>query len=142
MSILNSNNGNSTKLRKSMARIVYERECGKITGLDMTANSTGILHQGKDLVLTGPPSYSITFIEVKVWTWHKERDLIDGSTDKGESVTDAIGDIIAALINLAHRGNIRLIKALTHAYMDIKDRKARMVDGVFVKEDDLLETLD
>jgi len=108
----------------------------------MTANSTGILHQGKDLVLTGPPSYSITFIEVKVWTWHKERDLIDGSTDKGESVTDAIGDIIAALINLAHRGNIRLIKALTHAYMDIKDRKARMVDGVFVKEDDLLETLD
>ena len=69
---------------------------------------------------------------------HEVRELSD-HVCKGESVNDDIGDIIVVLIN---SNNIQLVEALTHAYIDIRARKGRMIGGVFVKEDDLQETLD
>ena len=53
------------------------------------------------------------------------------SYDEG---TDAIGDILVVLINIAERRGVTLEQCLEHAYNDIKDRKGKMVDGVFVKE--------
>ena len=38
------------------------------------------------------------------------------------------------LINIAERNGLSLFDCLSHAYNDIKDRKGKMVDGVFVKE--------
>ena len=85
--------------------------------------------------------------------WHKHRNLIDGSTDKdqylklvsevgelgdsiakGEDIKDDIGDILVVLVNIATRNNTTLSSCLRVAYEDIKDRKGKMVDGVFVKE--------
>ena len=85
--------------------------------------------------------------------WHKDRNLIDGSTDKAQmnklyeevkelnesvyyrkSPIDDIGDIIVVLINIAERNGLTILECLEHAYNDIKDRKGKMVDGVFVKE--------
>ena len=89
----------------------------------------------------------------KVKQWHYDRNLIEGSTDKAqmnklyeevkelnESVyyrknpIDDIGDIMVVLINIAERNGLTLEQCLEHAYNDIKDRKGKMVDGVFVKE--------
>lgn len=89
----------------------------------------------------------------KVKQWHYDRNLIEGSTDKAQmnklyeevkelnesvyyrkSPIDDIGDIIVVLINIAERNGLTLEQCLTHAYNDIKDRKGKMVDGVFVKE--------
>ena len=87
--------------------------------------------------------------------WHRDRNLIDGATDKdqlakliqemgelsdnickGRGVADDIGDMIVVLINIAERNNLALTECVNHAYNDIKDRKGKMIDGIFVKEGD------
>lgn len=88
--------------------------------------------------------------------WHHDRNLIEGSDDKsqfakliqeagelsdnickGKDIADDIGDIIVVLINIAERNNLTIEQCLEKAWDDIKDRKGKMVDGVFVKEGDL-----
>ena len=87
--------------------------------------------------------------------WHRDRNLIDGATDKdqlakliqemgelsdnickGRDVADDIGDMVVVLINIAERNNLSLTECVNHAYNDIKDRKGKMIDGIFVKEGD------
>jgi NTP pyrophosphatase (non-canonical NTP hydrolase) len=89
----------------------------------------------------------------KVERWHIDRNLIRGSTDKDqvlklmqelgelsdsvckdECMLDDIGDILVILINICTRNNVTLEDCLLTAYRDIKDRKGKMVDGVFVKD--------
>ena len=91
----------------------------------------------------------------KIAIWHHDRNLIDGATDKdqvckliqevgelsdnvckGKDVRDDIGDIIVVLINIAERNDVSIMECLEVAYNDIKDRKGRMVDGIFIKESD------
>ena len=88
--------------------------------------------------------------------WHIARNLIEGATDKdqlakliqemgelsdnickGRDIKDDIGDIIVVLINIAERNGISLTECVSTAYEDIKDRKGKMIDGVFIKESDL-----
>ena len=89
--------------------------------------------------------------------WHHDRNLIEGSTDKdqylkliqeagelsdsickGKDIRDDIGDMMVVLINIMARKNLSMEECLQVAYDDIKDRKGRMIDGVFVKESDLV----
>jgi len=89
----------------------------------------------------------------KIRQWHHDRNLIEGSTDtaqftklleevtelrsnivSGKDIRDDVGDIIVVLINLCERNNLTLAECLEVAYNDIKDRKGKMVDGIFVKE--------
>ena len=97
----------------------------------------------------------ITYCE-KIKQWHHDRNLIAGSDDKsqfakliqeagelsdnickGRDVRDDIGDMIVVLINIAERNNVTLTECCKVAYNDIKHRKGKMIDGVFVKEADL-----
>ena len=48
--------------------------------------------------------------------------------------SEAIGDIIVVLINIATRNNLTLEQCLEVAYNDIKHRTGKMVGGVFVKD--------
>ena len=92
----------------------------------------------------------------RVELWHIERNLIDGSTDqaqfvklieesgelagniaRGKDVRDDIGDMMVVLVNIALRNGYDLYECLEVAWDDIKDRKGKMVDGVFIKESDL-----
>lgn len=87
--------------------------------------------------------------------WHRDRNLIDGSSDKdqfmkllqevgelsdslckGKDFRDDIGDIMVVLINILVRNGVTIDECLEIAYNDIKDRKGKMVDGVFIKEGD------
>ena len=87
--------------------------------------------------------------------WHHDRNLIDGSTDKDQymkliqeagelsdslckdkDIRDDIGDIMVVLINIMVRNNLTMSECLSTAYHDIKDRKGKMIDGIFVKEGD------
>jgi hypothetical protein len=54
---------------------------------------------------------------------------------KGKDMKDDIGDIMVVLINIMERNNYSLTDCLETAWDDIKDRKGRMVDGIFVKEE-------
>ena len=85
--------------------------------------------------------------------WHRRRNLIRGSDDKsqalkllqelgelsdsickGNDIKDDIGDMLVVMINICERNKTSLEECLQLAYDDIKDRRGRMVDGVFVKE--------
>ena len=91
----------------------------------------------------------------KTSQWHHDRNLIDGATSKdqvlkliqemgelsdnvckGNDIRDDLGDMMVVMINIMKRNNITMEECLTVAYDDIKDRKGRMVDGIFVKEGD------
>ncbi|MBC8302671.1 MAG: MazG-like family protein [Pelagibacterales bacterium] len=93
--------------------------------------------------------------EELIGQWHRDRNLIDGSTDKdqymkliqeagelsdslckGKDIRDDIGDMMVVLINIMVRNNLTIKECLSVAYDDIKNRKGKMVDGVFVKEGD------
>ena len=92
----------------------------------------------------------------KVVGWHHDRNLIDGSSDKdqtlkllqelgelsdsvckGKDIKDDIGDMLVVMLNITSRNNISLSECLAKAWEDIKDRKGKMIDGIFVKEADL-----
>ena len=45
--------------------------------------------------------------------------------------------MIVVLINIAERNKVTLEECLLKAWDDIKDRKGKMVDGIFIKEGDL-----
>ena len=91
----------------------------------------------------------------RIKQWHYDRNLIDGANDKdqlakliqemgelsdnickGKDIRDDIGDIIVVLINIAERNGLSITECVSTAYNDIKDRKGKMVDGIFVKEGD------
>jgi hypothetical protein len=93
---------------------------------------------------------------IKVAGWHHERNLIAGSTDqaqfvklmeeggelaghiaRGKDIRDDIGDMVVVLINIAERNQTTLDECLSIAWEDIKDRTGMMVDGVFIKQEDL-----
>lgn len=94
----------------------------------------------------------------KVVQWAKDRNLIEGATpdkqflklaeEMGElgsslaknnqdEIKDAIGDMMVVLTIMAEQLGMTVDECYAHAYNEIKDRKGKMVDGVFVKESDL-----
>lgn len=53
------------------------------------------------------------------------------------NVKDSIGDIYTVVVGIAEREQHPMQECLAVAYHDIKDRKGTMINGVFVKEQDL-----
>ncbi|UOO93563.1 MazG-like family protein [Vitreoscilla stercoraria] len=95
---------------------------------------------------------------VSVEAWAHERNLIAGSDSfrqlaklteelgelaggiakqKPDVISDSIGDCMVVLTILAAQNGLDVVACLQDAYNEIKDRKGRMIDGVFVKEADL-----
>ena len=108
----------------------------------------------KDITIT-PFNMSLDELDSRIRRWHRDRNLIDGSTDaaqmlklqeeigelagniaRGRPVADDIGDALVVLNNIAARNGYTLQHCAATAYNDIKDRRGRMVDGVFIKETD------
>lgn len=50
---------------------------------------------------------------------------------------DAVGDIVVVLTVLCTQLNISIEECIQIAYDEIKDRKGKMINGVFIKEADL-----
>lgn len=90
--------------------------------------------------------------------WEHDRNLIEGSDrfrqmvklveEQGELaagiakgneflVIDSIGDMVVVLTILAEQSGRRIESCIEQAYQEIKDRKGRTQDGVFVKESDI-----
>lgn len=58
-------------------------------------------------------------------------------TEPQAALKDAIGDTLVTIIVLAHQLDLDVTECLGIAYDEIKNRKGRMVNGTFVKEEDL-----
>lgn len=104
----------------------------------------------------GVNEVSFAELEQLVADWHEDRNLIEGSTDAaqmhklleevneldqdvhdGYDLRDEMGDVLVVLINIATRNGFTLRQALEVSYKKIKDRKGKMRNGIFVKEEDL-----
>lgn len=109
--------------------------------------------------LTGQTTvYDMTFNDtvLKVWDWFDEHNLHDpvmqmvkvqeevgelaheisrGHYDTPE-VVDALGDSLVTLIGMCHHLNIEPGFALHTAYNEIKNRKGKVINNSFVKEED------
>src|SRR5690606_872733 len=91
----------------------------------------------------------------KIEDWAKDRNLIEGSSthaqmlklteevgelagaiakNRLDDANDAVGDCVVVLTILAKQIGVDIEDCISGAYAEIKDRKGRMVDGVFVKE--------
>lgn len=58
-------------------------------------------------------------------------------TEPQSALKDAIGDTLVTIIVLAHQLDLDVIECLGIAYDEIKNRKGKMVNGTFIKEEDL-----
>ena len=91
---------------------------------------------------------------IQNWAW--DRNLIAGSTpnaqvlklmeevgelaggvckDKADVIKDSIGDVFVVLTIIAAQMGWSIEECVQAAYAEIKDRKGKMVQGVFVKEE-------
>lgn len=59
-------------------------------------------------------------------------------SDKDE-LRDGIGDVVVTLIILAQQNGMSLDECLDQAYSEISGRTGKMVNGVFVKSEDLAD---
>ena len=57
--------------------------------------------------------------------------------DPKQALKDALGDSLVTLIVLGTQLNLDLVECLEIAYEEIKDRKGKMVNGTYVKSEDL-----
>ena len=60
---------------------------------------------------------------------------LNKSNDK--LIVDSVGDAFVVLTILCQQLNIDLTSCVAAAYEEIKDRKGQLVNGIFVKEQDL-----
>lgn len=92
----------------------------------------------------------------KVVEWGKERGILENASaiaqssktleeavelntaiikDDDEGISDGIGDVLVTLILQCEIQGLRLEDCLQKAYDEIKGRKGKMVNGIFVKEE-------
>jgi NTP pyrophosphatase (non-canonical NTP hydrolase) len=65
-------------------------------------------------------------------------ELADGiNKNRLDEIKDGIGDVTVTLIIVAKQLGLEFNDCLAAAYDEIKDRKGRMVNGVFIKEGDV-----
>ena len=53
-----------------------------------------------------------------------------------DAIIDGLGDVLVVLIGLSMQLGLDLTECLEVAYNEIKDRRGKLVNGVFVKEED------
>ena len=100
----------------------------------------------------------ITELTARIEEWARERGLDTASPDKQmlklgeeygelcqglaknrpEQVKDSIGDMYVVLTILSLQLGLDIEGCVMHSYSEIKDRKGKLVNGVYVKEADLI----
>ena len=91
----------------------------------------------------------------RIRSWASDRNLIEGSNPTAQLIklreevgelsdaiaandmaefSDAIGDCIVVLTIMAAQWGLRVEDCIAGAYEEIKDRRGKMVDGLWVKE--------
>lgn len=140
--MLNTKSANkiSPQVIENITRWHHDRNL--IEGATTWTQSKKLLEEYIELVAAQMPEQSPDAIAEQVLTWTKE--LLDSGRiktvaveDAHDALVDSIGDQGVVAINICEREEVPYGYALHGSYMEIKDRKGRMIDGTFVKESDL-----
>lgn len=101
----------------------------------------------------------LNLLSEKIEGWAKERGLDKASPEKQmlklmeevgelaqglakgneEQIYDSIGDVFVVLKILSMQLDLDLKRCVAYSYNEISNRKGRMINGVFVKEEDIRE---
>lgn len=106
--------------------------------------------------LVTPTPETICMVYESILQWAEDRNLLSGSTRKDQMVKlveeigelaagiakgkedlvkDSLGDALVVLTILAKQSGTSIEECLNLAWNEIKDRKGKMVDGIFIKEE-------
>lgn len=110
-----------------------------------------------DLEQSDVPTYEASYMLYEsILQWADDRNILKGSTRKDQmtklieeigelaggiargneyKVKDSIGDALVVLTILAEQSGTSIKECLGLAWSEIKDRKGKMVDGIFIKEE-------
>jgi phosphoribosyl-ATP pyrophosphohydrolase len=101
---------------------------------------------------------NLTDWEQSITNWAHARNLINGTTvdkqfvklieeagevaeclakDQAHQLESEIGDMLVVLNNIAVNKGLTLTDCANVAWMKVKDRRGMMIDGYYVKEEDL-----
>lgn len=104
-----------------------------------------------------PDNYVLPAYFEMITNWAEDRNLIKGATSQAQmlkmteevgelahaiarknslNIRDAIGDCVVVLTILAAHNGLDIYACVQAAWNEIKDRKGKMIDGIFVKEGD------
>jgi len=59
----------------------------------------------------------------------------------GKTIEDDVGDCVVVLTIISEMQGLTMQKCISQGYSDIEHRKGEMIDGIFVKESDLIKEL-
>ena len=100
----------------------------------------------------------LTEVNQQIVDWANDREIIKNSTGLSQSsktleevqelrdaqatgdrtgIIDGIGDTYVTLAIIAEIEGVTIKECVEHAYNEIKDRKGKMINGLFIKEEDL-----
>ena len=100
----------------------------------MIHREADIINWGTARNIIGPDSQSDRSRQYQK-TVEEVEELDDAIVMENRSeARDAIGDIIVTLVLQAQMWGLTITECLDAAWDEIKDRKGKMVDGIFVKE--------
>jgi NTP pyrophosphatase (non-canonical NTP hydrolase) len=129
------NTGFGTELAKGYTSAVLNET--KNTALPLTSSDTKAkiiqwaIDRGLDKV--DPSKQAVKLME-------EVGELAGGlARDNMDVIKDSLGDIYVVMVILALRLGIDLQEAIDSAYDVIKDRKGKLINGVFIKQEDLKE---
>lgn len=138
----------NTKSRNDIAsRVIsniteWHMDRNLIEGTDDWNQTKKLFEEFIEVVAAQMPAKEPEVIAKQVQDW--TRELLAGGRIKSVpfgsekvALKDAIGDMGVVAINLAERNIWTYADCLHGSYLEIKDRKGKMIDGCYVKEADL-----
>lgn len=103
--------------------------------------SVGDAYREQDIIRWGiarnliGPTGEATRVGQQAKTEEEVRELADAiAADDLEAARDAIGDVYVTLVMQAQMWGLSMTECIEAAWNEIKDRKGRMINGIFVKE--------
>jgi NTP pyrophosphatase (non-canonical NTP hydrolase) len=105
--------------------------------------------------------YDINDLTVRIYAWFDEKGLHDPAMQfaklneevgemaheltrwrkDSEEMKDAIGDVFVTLVGMAHHLDMDLSECINMAYQTIRNRKGKVIEGSFVKEEKMKDGL-
>lgn len=116
-----------------------------INGVDSLSQTGKLLEEFTELVAAQMPGATPKEIGEQIVymindLYKKNRIKSVKKEDSQDAFRDALGDMYVVQVNLAERDGVPMAECVKKAYDEIKDRKGKVVDGVFVKEEDIVDS--
>lgn len=107
------------------------------------SNERGLLDAGKIQDITGPihdeliKSKQLNKLMEEVGELSEDFNKRDADEEHMRHMIDSIGDTLVTLTTFAHQNGLSMEQCYDKAWSHIKNRKGKMIDGTFVKSDDI-----